>query len=1352
MAISTMKFTIVVSTIMATFVGSNCQTTDVSPGFQDGNSLLQNVTNTSATNSADDMASVLPEIILLLKIQWTKENEYRNNTIEVLQRQLEVQQYNHDETKTRLDDQHRTLNQIADTQSQMADTFSQVVTLLQNMTSTMNSMVSVLENQQADVKNISHSLPIVLDQQATEIELLNQQLMSMKNCCLQNIVNDYEGHVTTAEMSTEEAVMSSDEAAMTPDNRPGPTIMKMTTTSKPFTTAGQLGTTESSTATGSSVTTVQGSTTTAGQLGTTDSSTTAGFLVTTEPGQTTMKMATTTEPFNTAEQLGTTTTTDFSVTTEPGPTTMKMTTTSKPFTTAEQLGTTESSTTTDSSVTTEPGPTTMKMTTTSKPFTTAEQLGTTESSTTTDSSVTTEPAPTCAPDEFFCADGTCVSKVWACDGFDDCADGSDEDEAFCATCPFQFYCSNGRCIHIENVCNGINQCRDNSDETQLCDVDLPSPYITNVGGMFVTLSWEEPPPALECNPSRNITYYAVTFTPQDGGSSQTVYVPAEAGTNYTITGLEPETMYNIETRVVIETEGQEEPEPYDLGIPPQVFETLFAQTTAQSSTVATTCAPDEFVCADETCVSKAWACDGFEDCADGSDEDEAFCATCPFQFYCSNGRCIDIQNVCDGINQCRDNSDESQICVDLPSPSIAIVEGISVTLTWDEPPPALESNPPRNITHYAVTLTPRDGGPSQTVYIPAEAGTNYTITGLTPSTMYDIETHVVIATEGQGEPEPYDLGIPTQVFITSPTCPPDKFFCVDGPCVFKDWACDGFEDCADGSDEDEAFCATCPFQFFCSNGQCIDTQNVCDGINQCRDDSDETQMCDIDLPSPFIANVGGGSVLLIWDTPPPALVSNPPRNITHYAVTFTTQDGGSSQTVNVPAEAGTNYTITGLAPGTMYDVETRIVIETEGQGEPDLYDLGIPLQVFETLFAQTTAQSTTVATTCAPDEFFCPDGTCVSKVWACDGFDDCADGSDEDEAFCATCPFQFLCSNGLCTDTDNVCDGRNQCRDKSDETQICDVEIPSPSVANVGAVFVTLSWEEPPPALESNPPRNITHYAVTLTSQDDGHSQTAYVPAGTNYTITGLRPETMYDIETLVVIKTEGQGEPEPYDFGIPQVNFTTSIRDCFDLVPYGDLYPSGIYTISPSGGLSFNVYCDMDGDGGWTVFQRRFDGSVNFYRGWNEYENGFGDVDGEYWAGLRLIHLLTSSGNPSILRVELESFDGDKAYAEYQSFAVGDSSSNYVLTFGSYSGNAGDSLGYHNNSAFTTYDRDHDGRSSNCAESFQGAWWYNRCLQSNLNARYLGPTGTSTSGMYWHHWKYTQSLKTSIMKARRVP
>ena len=166
-------------------------------------------------------------------------------------------------------------------------------------------------------------------------------------------------------------------------------------------------------------------------------------------------------------------------------------------------------------------------------------------------------------------------------------------------------------------------------------------------------------------------------------------------------------------------------------------------------------------------------------------------------------------------------------------------------------------------------------------------------------------------------------------------------------------------------------------------------------------------------------------------------------------------------------------------------------------------------------------------------------------------------------------------------------------------------------------------------------------------------------------------------------------------------------------------------------------------------MFQRRQDGSVDFYRGWNDYKAGFGQLSAEFWLGNDKIHRLTAS-RPSSLRVELEDWNGGKAYAKYGKFNIGDEQAQYRLEVGSYSGTARDSLAsHHNNMAFTTKDRDNDRWSSNCAVSYTGAWWYNSCHHSNLNGKYLGDT-TSTKGVNWYYWKNTRvSLKFTEMKLR---
>ncbi|XP_015427851.1 PREDICTED: ficolin-2-like [Myotis davidii] len=134
-------------------------------------------------------------------------------------------------------------------------------------------------------------------------------------------------------------------------------------------------------------------------------------------------------------------------------------------------------------------------------------------------------------------------------------------------------------------------------------------------------------------------------------------------------------------------------------------------------------------------------------------------------------------------------------------------------------------------------------------------------------------------------------------------------------------------------------------------------------------------------------------------------------------------------------------------------------------------------------------------------------------------------------------------------------------------------------------------------------------------------------------------------------------------------------------------------------------------------------------------------------------IHALTAQGTNE-LRVDLVDFQDTRHFAKYQSFRVGGEAEKYKLVLGAFAGgNAGDSLTQHNNSLFTTKDRDNDGAFSNCALKYQGAWWYYSCHWSNLNGRYLGGSHKSHgNGINWHSGKGSYySYKVSEMKVRPV-
>ncbi|XP_063791889.1 ficolin-1-A-like [Pseudophryne corroboree] len=209
--------------------------------------------------------------------------------------------------------------------------------------------------------------------------------------------------------------------------------------------------------------------------------------------------------------------------------------------------------------------------------------------------------------------------------------------------------------------------------------------------------------------------------------------------------------------------------------------------------------------------------------------------------------------------------------------------------------------------------------------------------------------------------------------------------------------------------------------------------------------------------------------------------------------------------------------------------------------------------------------------------------------------------------------------------------------------------------------------------------------------------------------------------------------------------------RNCKELQDLG-MTLTGWYTIFPDGN-PLRVMCDMESDGGgWIVFQRRSDGSVNFNRNWESYKRGFGNQWSEFWMGNDHIHSLTSKGNFE-LRVDLEDFDNNRVYAIYQGFRLGGESEKYTLYLGNYTtGDAGDSLSMHRNHRFTTSDSDNDqSKAFNCALIYSAPWWHRSCFDSSLNGEYLRGEHEKKRGIIWTTFKDDQySLKFSEMKFRQ--
>ncbi|XP_020038255.2 angiopoietin-related protein 4 isoform X2 [Castor canadensis] len=199
--------------------------------------------------------------------------------------------------------------------------------------------------------------------------------------------------------------------------------------------------------------------------------------------------------------------------------------------------------------------------------------------------------------------------------------------------------------------------------------------------------------------------------------------------------------------------------------------------------------------------------------------------------------------------------------------------------------------------------------------------------------------------------------------------------------------------------------------------------------------------------------------------------------------------------------------------------------------------------------------------------------------------------------------------------------------------------------------------------------------------------------------------------------------------------------RDCQELFEEGER-KSGLFQIQPQGSPPFLVNCKMTSDGGWTVIQRRKDGSVDFNQSWEAYKTGFGDPQGEFWLGLEKMRSITGDRG-SRLAVQLQDWDGNAKSLKFPIHLGGEDTA-YSLQL---TAQVADELGVPTTTPnglslpFSTWDQDHDLRvDMNCAKSLSGGWWFGTCDHSNLNGQYFPsipqPRQQRKKGMFWKAWR----------------
>ena len=217
--------------------------------------------------------------------------------------------------------------------------------------------------------------------------------------------------------------------------------------------------------------------------------------------------------------------------------------------------------------------------------------------------------------------------------------------------------------------------------------------------------------------------------------------------------------------------------------------------------------------------------------------------------------------------------------------------------------------------------------------------------------------------------------------------------------------------------------------------------------------------------------------------------------------------------------------------------------------------------------------------------------------------------------------------------------------------------------------------------------------------------------------------------------------------------------KDCYDLRCYGlSEGQDGPHIIYPDTAKlpSLNVSCDQEAHGGgWIMYQRRVDGTLNFTRTFEEYKSGFGDNGDnttELWLGNENVYqLLQSYGNKVVdLRIEVDAFDGDLGWIESSSFTMRNEANQYGVRWATTTASKPSMVSQwdkHKTHSFKTFDK--PGTGVRCLTVYKGGWWYTSvCGLVLLNGEYIDSEKLVDTSIYIQGFSY-MSLKRSRMMFR---